>query len=140
MLDEALFERKDLFKEDLIPVANQQSAAREGWTLGGRSRIPVPYLSYDPDTFLGTVVDRIIGERDTALDICYMDALAEAIKRRTVLGGGVAWLPELSISEELVNGTLVRMGGATWTAHLTVSMFCSPDRLDETGLALWNQL
>ena len=140
ILDEASFERKDLFREDLIPVAHQQSAAREGWTLGGRSRIPVPYLSYDPDTFLGTVVDRIIGDRDTALDIRYMDALAEAIKRRTLLGGGVAWLPELSISEELANGTLVRMGGPTWTGRLTVSIFCSPERLDETGIALWNHV
>ena len=46
-------------------------------------------------------------------------------------GGGVAWLPEFSIADELADGTLVRMGGASWTASLTISLFCSPDRLDE---------
>ena len=90
VLDETCFVRKDLCTEALIPVAHHEAAARGGWALGGRSRIPVPYLSYEPDTFLGTVVDRTIGERDTPLDIRYMDALAEAIKRRTLLGGGVA--------------------------------------------------
>ena len=139
ILDEACFVRKDLCSEDLIPVAQHEAAARGGWTLGGRSRIPVPYLSYEPDTFLGSVVDRTIGERDTALDIRYMDALAEAIKRRALLGGGVAWLPEFSITDELADGTLVRMGGPSWTARLTVSLFCSPERLDPTGQTLWEQ-
>jgi DNA-binding transcriptional LysR family regulator len=139
ILDEACFVRKDLCSEDLIPVAHHEAAARGGWTLGGRSRIPVPYLSYEPDTFLGSVVDRTIGERDTALDIRYMDALAEAIKRRALLGGGVAWLPEFSITDELADGTLVRMGGPSWTARLTVSLFCSPERLDPTGQTLWEQ-
>ena len=76
-------------------------------------------------------LDPGLREPDTPLDIRYMDALAEAIKRRTLLGGGVAWLPEFSIADELADGTLVRMGGASWTASLTISLFCSPDRLDE---------
>jgi DNA-binding transcriptional LysR family regulator len=82
-------------------------------------------------------VERTIGDRANALDLRYMDALAEALKRRTLAGGGMAWLPELSIAEELADGTLVRMGGQSWTASLTISMFCSPDRLDSVGRALW---
>ena len=137
ILDEMRFARKDICSEDLIPVARQEAAVLNGWTLGGPSRAPVPYLAYDPDTFLGAVVDRTIGQRETALDIRYMDALAEALKRRTLSGGGVAWLPALSIGEELASGRLVRMGGPTWVARLTISLFCSPDRLDRTGRALW---
>jgi len=97
----------------------------------------VPYLSYDPDTFLGSVVDRTIGGRETSLDVRYMDALAEALKRQALAGSGVAWLPAFSIAEELTDGRLVRMGGPSWTAHLTISLFCSPDRLDPVGRALW---
>ena len=137
ILDETRFARKDICTEDLIPVAQQVAAVRDGWTLGGPGRKPVPYLSYDPDTFLGSVVDRTIGNRKTALDIRYMDALAEALKRQVLAGSGVAWLPAFSIREELVDGRLVRLGGPSWTARLTISLFCSPERLDDIGRALW---
>lgn len=138
VLDEVRFVRKDVGTEYLIPVAHHAAAARHGWVLGARSTISVPYLSYDPETFLGTVVDRTIGDRETALDIRYMDALAESLKRRALAGGGVAWLPELSIADELADGRLVRMGGPSWAAKLTISIFCSPDRLDPVGKALWS--
>ncbi|MGF1657900.1 MAG: LysR family transcriptional regulator [Rubrimonas sp.] len=137
-LDETRFARKDVAVEDLIPVARQDAAILNGWTLGGPGRAPVPFLAYDPDTFLGAVVDRTIGQRDTALDIRYMDALAEAHKRRVLAGGGVAWLPALSIEAELASGQLVKMGGPSWVARLTISLFCSPDRLDPVGRALWD--
>ncbi|WP_416915732.1 MAG: LysR family transcriptional regulator [Roseicyclus sp.] len=137
ILDETRFARKDICNEDLIPVAQQAAAVRNGWTLGGPSQRAVPYLSYDPDTFLGSVVDRTIGSRDTSLDIRYMDALAEALKRQALAGSGVAWLPAFAIAEEIADGRLVRMGGPSWTARLTISLFCSPDRLDPVGRALW---
>jgi DNA-binding transcriptional LysR family regulator len=137
ILDETRFARKDICNEDLIPVAQQDAALRHGWTLGGPSQRPVPYLSYDPDTFLGSVVDRTIGARETMLDVRYMDALAEALKRQALAGSGVAWLPAFSIAEEMADGRLVRMGGPSWTARLTISLFCSPERLDPVGQTLW---
>ncbi len=137
ILDETRFLRKDIRTEALIPVAHHAAAARNGWTLGGRSTIPAPYLGYDPETFLGTVVDRTIAERETALELRYMDALAESLKRRALAGAGIAWLPELSIADALAEGVLVRMGGPSWTAQLTIALFCSPERLDPVGHALW---
>ncbi|MDP5335491.1 MAG: LysR substrate-binding domain-containing protein [Paracoccaceae bacterium] len=138
ILDETRFVRKDICTERLIPVALHDAAARHGWRLLGDGDIAVPYLSYDPNTFLGTVVDRTIGNRGTALSIRYMDALAEALKRRTLAGAGVAWLPEFSIRDELADGTLVRMGGDRWTANLTISLFCSIERLDDMGRMIWD--
>jgi len=137
LLDENRFLRKDICTESLIPVAHYATAAKNGWTLGGRSRIAVPYLCYDPHTFLGTVVDQTIGNRQTALNGRYMDALAETLKRRALAGAGVAWLPEFSIAKELEEGQLVRMGGPTWVAQLTISLFCSPGRLGEVGHTFW---
>jgi len=137
VFEETHFARKDICTEDLIPVAHHAAAAHHGWSLGGRSRVPVPYLSYDPETILGTVVDRTIGERTTPLELRYMDALSESLKRRTLAGSGVAWLPEFSIAAELGDGTLVRLGGRSWTATLTISVFCAPDRLHPIGRALW---
>jgi DNA-binding transcriptional LysR family regulator len=137
ILDETQFVRKDVCTEELVPVAHYEAAARHGWSLGGRSRTPVPYLAYDAETFLGTVVDRTIGERQNSLEIRYVDALAEALKRRTLAGSGVAWLPAFSIANELADGTLVRLGGRTWTAKLTISLLCSPERLGPVGRQIW---
>jgi len=139
ILDETRFKRRDICEERLIPVALHEAAARYGWALHARSGHEVPYLSYDPNTFLGTVVDQTIGNRRPALDLRYMDALAEALKRRALAGAGLAWLPEFSIREELANGTLVRMGARDWTATMTISLFCSPERLDGMGRIIWEQ-
>jgi DNA-binding transcriptional LysR family regulator len=137
ILDETLFARKDICTEDLIPVAQHAAALHHGWSLTGPGRATVPYLSYDPETFLGAVVDSTIGSRETALDLRYMDALAEALKRQCLAGAGVAWLPQFSIDADLASGHLIRMGGLTWTPRLTISLFCSPSRLDATGRRLW---
>jgi DNA-binding transcriptional LysR family regulator len=137
ILDETRFKRKDICEERLIPVAQHAAAARHGWSLPARAGREVPYLSYDPNTFLGTVVDQTIGNRRPALDLRYMDALAEALKRRALAGAGMAWLPEFSIRPELEDGTLVQMGGRDWTATMTISLFCSPERLDDLGRLIW---
>ncbi|MEM6490791.1 MAG: LysR family transcriptional regulator [Pseudomonadota bacterium] len=136
-IDETRFARKDVCEEALLPVAHHGAAARAGWTLGGRGNEQIPYLSYDPQSFLGVVVDHTIGERRPALDLRYVDALVEALKRRAVGGGGVAWLPERAIGDELEDGVLVRIGGASWATALTISVYCAPDRLDEMGQKVW---
>ena len=126
ILDETRFARKDICNEDLIPVAQQNAAVRNGWTLGGPSQRAVPYLSYDPDTFSGKRrrPHGRGGGRHRSMSR-YMDALAEALKRQALRGqwGGVA--PRLlHCREELADGRLVRMGGPSWTARLTISLFC----------------
>lgn len=138
--DEALFERKDIGTEQLIPVAQADAARRHGWSLDHAGSAPIPYLGYDPTSFLGTVVDQTIGRRMPPLALCYMDALTESIKRRTLGGGGVSWLPETAISAELDDGCIARIGSPSWEATLTLSLFCSPDRLDRTGHAVWETL
>ena len=57
-----------------------------------------------------------------------------------VTSSGVAWLPELAIAGELSRGELVLVGGDEWQTTLTISLFCSLDRLDRTGRAVWEAL
>jgi len=140
VFDEAQFARKDIGTERLIPVAETAAARRHGWALDAPGDTPIPYLGYDPSSFLGSVVDQTIGQRTPPLVLRYMDALAEAIKRRTLAGSGVSWLPESAIAEELAAGQIVPIGGPSWETTLTLSLFCSLDRLDKTGHAVWNAL
>jgi len=140
VFEERHFERKDIGTEQMIPVAETRAARAGGWDLSARDGPELPYLGYDPASFLGTVVDQTIGKRKPRLALCYMDALTEAIKRRTLAGSGVAWLPEGAVADEIARGLLVKVGGPEWQATLSLSLFCSVDRLDRVGKAVWDAL
>lgn len=135
--DEDLVARKEIGVENLLPVAEAKAADAGGWDLSGKTAKNIPYLSYDPASYLGTVVDQIVGPRQPPLVVRYMDAHAEALKRSTLNGSGVAWLSERVIADELADGTLVRVGGPEWQTTLSLTLFCSLDRLDKTGQLLW---
>lgn len=138
--DEDLVARKDLGFEKLVPVAEAKAAAEGGWDISDKHVKNIPYLSYDPASYLGTIVDQVIGSRQPPLVLRYMDAHAEALKRSTLAGTGVAWLSERVVADELASGKLVNVGGPEWQTTLTLSLFSSLDRLDKTGRLLWEAL
>jgi DNA-binding transcriptional LysR family regulator len=140
VFDETQFARKDIGTERFIPVAETKVAKAGKWNLSQPRTDDMPYLGYDPSSFLGTVVDQTIGNRQPRLALRYMDALTEAIKRRALSGSGIAWLPEGAVAEEIDKGDLVVVGGSEWQATLTLSLFCSLDRLDKTGQFVWEAL
>lgn len=140
VFEEAQFARRDIGTEEMIPVAQAEAARAGGWSLDSGESATIPYLGYDPSSFLGTVVDQLLGSRTPPLALRYMDALTEAIKRRMLSGSGMAWLPESVVMDELAAGTVVEIGGAAWRTTLTLSLFCSLDRLDKTGRQVWEAL
>lgn len=140
VFEEAQFARKDIGVEAMIPVAETRAAQLGGWDLDRPSAQAIPYLGYDPSSFLGSVVDQTIGARTPPLSLRYMDALTEAIKRRMLSGSGMAWLPESVVRAELASGQVTQIGGAEWQAMLTLSLFCSLERLDKIGAQLWDVL
>lgn len=139
VFEEEQFARKDIGTEQMLPVAQSDAARAGGWSLDS-GKTPIPYLGYDPTSFLGTVVDQTIGARTPPLALRYMDALTEAIKRRMLSGSGVAWLPESVVAGEIAAGLVTQVGGPDWQATLTLSLFCSLDRLDKIGRQVWDAL
>ncbi len=138
--DEDIVARKDIGVERLMPVAEARAAAEGGWDISSKDARNIPYLSYDPASYLGTIVEQIIGTRQPPLVLRYMDAHAEALKRSALDGSGVAWLSERVVGDELASGKLVCVGGPEWQTSLTLSLFSSLDRLDKTGQLLWEAL
>lgn len=138
--DDDQISRKDIGVERLIPVADAKAAAKGNWDISDPNNKNIPYLSYDPDSYLGTVVEKIIGSRRPPFALRYMDAHAEALKRRVLAGSGVAWLSESIVAAELASGALVPVGGPEWQTSLTLTLFSSLDRLDEAGQQLWKAL
>lgn len=138
--DESIFARKDIGTDQFLPVARTSDARAGLWDLDRADARNIPYLGYDPTSFLGTVVDQTIGKRKPPLTLRYMDALTESIKRRVLLGSGIAWLPESVVADEIARGELAVVGGPDWQTTLTLSLFCSLDRLDKTGRLVWEAL
>ncbi|WP_108814356.1 LysR family transcriptional regulator [Loktanella sp. Alg231-35] len=139
ILDEDQFSRIDLGVEKLGPFALREAIASKGWVLPGTAQKPAPYLAYERTSFLGTVVEQTIGNQLVHLNVRYVDALVEAIKRRVLSGSGIGWLPYSSVQTELAAGTLEQVGPPELEAQMTLSVFCSPERLDEKGLEVWKR-
>ncbi|WP_377189408.1 LysR family transcriptional regulator [Ruegeria meonggei] len=139
MIDEAAFERKDLLKDRLVPVAATESARTMGWNLARQDGPPIPYLAYDRSSFLGMVVENTIDRKPLNAETIYVDSLVETIKRRLMTGSGFAWMPETAISVELDAGLLVPIGDDTWCATLTISAFSNPTIFDKTARQFWDR-
>lgn len=139
MIDEAAFERKDLLKDRLVPVAAAETVRTMGWNLARRDGPPIPYLAYDRSSFLGMVVENTIDRKPLNAETIYVDSLVETIKRRLMTGSGFAWMPETAISVELEAGLLEPIGDDTWCATLTISAFSNPTIFDQTARQFWDR-
>jgi len=139
-IDEETFERKDLARDPLIPVAAKDAARAHNWSLDRTDGPPIPYLAYERLSFLGIVVENTVGKRSLNVETIYVDSLVETIKRRLLQGGGFAWLPQTAVLDEIASGQLVAIGDADWSTPLTISAFANPTLLEGSASDIWNQL
>ena len=137
-LDEQKYTRGDIGAERLVPVCVPDETGMEPrWHLPGERKKPVPSLAYAKGSFLGAVMEHELKGRYAALNVRYIDAFAEALKRLALNGAGVAWLPESSVRAELETNQLKLAGDDTWSARLTLSIFAETARLDGTAQRVW---
>ena len=139
-IDETAFTRKDLLIDRLFPVAASAPALSQGWDLGNASNPPIPYLAYEPSTFLGMVVGRTLEGKILNAETIYVDGLVETIKRRVLKGSGFAWMPQTAVAEELADGRLVQIGDETWTTRLTITALANPTSFDPVAQEVWDKL
>ncbi|MBT8458757.1 MAG: LysR family transcriptional regulator [Boseongicola sp.] len=139
-IDEETFQRKDLASDPLIPVAATEAAHAHRWNLNDSHDAPIPYLAYESLSYLGMVVESMIGKRTLNAETIYVDSLVETIKRRLLRGSGFAWLPQTAVSDEIRSGRLVTIGDAEWSTTLTISAFANPNVLDVTAREIWDRL
>jgi DNA-binding transcriptional LysR family regulator len=138
-IDETALARKDMATDWLLPVAASGPVLAHGWHLD-TAATPIPYLAYEPSTFLGLVTDSLLEGKTLNAETIYIDGLVETIKRRVLKGSGFAWLPQSSIAEELANGQLVQIGDAQWTTPLTIAALADPSSFDPVARVVWSKL
>lgn len=139
-INESAFERKDLLTDVLLPVAETKQALAQNWTLGDNSAPPIPYLAYEPSTFLGMVVDSMLEGKALNAEMIYVDGLVETIKRRVLKGSGFAWMPETAVADEMAEGRLTLIGDKTWTTRLTIAALANPASFDHVAHVAWDTL
>lgn len=139
-IDETAFARKDLLMDRLVPVAESGAVQLNGWDLGHSSGPAIPYLAYEPSSFLGMVVDSTLDGKVLNAETIYIDGLVETVKRRVLKGSGFAWMPQTAVTDELVDGRLVQIGDETWTARLTIAALGNPAAFDPVAREVWGRL
>jgi DNA-binding transcriptional LysR family regulator len=139
-IDETAFARRDMLTDWLIPVAASTAAREQSWSLGDSSDASIPYLAYEPSTFLGMVVDSMLEGRVLNAEAIYVDGLVETIKRRVLRGSGFAWMPQTAVADELAEGRLVQIGDESWTARLTIAALANPANFDPVAREVWERL
>ena len=139
-IDDAVFARKNLLTDRLIPVATSARVGTDGWDISVRDGPPLPYLAYEQSSFLGMVVESTVGQKPMNVETIYVDGLVETIKRRLLKGSGFAWMPESAVANELAEGTLVPIGDETWCAPLTIAALANPAAFAPQARALWDLL
>jgi DNA-binding transcriptional LysR family regulator len=139
-IDETAFARKDLVTDRLIPVAAMGPARAFEWNLARTTGEPIPYLAYEPSSFLGLVVDDTLNAKPLHAETIYVDGLVETIKRRVLQGSGFAWMPQTAVAQELADGALVQIADDTWSTRLTIAALADTATLDAVATDVWDRL
>jgi len=140
LLDPLKFPSHVLAEEQLVPVcaANEQGAPL--YTLTGREKEAIPYLSYSNEAYLGRILEHVVETRklEKVLETVHEDPIAESLKRMALEGNGVSWLPVSAIESELEDGSLTRCGDPSFDIKLDISLYRSLDRGRPNVMQLWS--
>ncbi|MFG6416849.1 LysR substrate-binding domain-containing protein [Roseateles sp. DC23W] len=108
-LDPERYQMVSLGHETLQPYARADAQGEPLFRLPGRPGQKIPFLSYAAGAYLGRLVELIVKEAGSALnlDSIYETDMAEGLKAMALEGHGLAFLPASSVQKELAVGRLV---------------------------------
>jgi len=141
------YELLSLGTETLAAYAKADADGQPLFRLDSKLGQKVPFLSYGPGAYLGRLVDVIVKQAPTPLqlDPIYETDMAEGLKAMALEGHGLAFLPASSVKKELRSRRLVRASEAG-RHELTMEVRIYRQRPDMArhakagALALWEFL
>lgn len=115
----------DEYKKPLFEINNQQQ---------------FPLLAYGQGAFLGHSVNLLLRQSKLRYVKLFETAMAESLKAMAIEGLGVAWLPKLSVENELARKELVICGDSQWFIPLEIRLYrCSLIKKNAIK-SFWEQL
>ena len=141
-LNSEQFQRLDLDSEQLIPVCQANDEGKPRFDLEQHSTAPIPYLGYPDEIYLGRQVALIMrnAPRTLRLEPAFESPLADSLKLMAIQGMGVAWVPALSVQQELQQGVLASCGGDAWRIRLQICLYRCKRNLSVGAETLWQTL
>jgi DNA-binding transcriptional LysR family regulator len=108
------YEMLSLGHETIAPYAKAGVDGAPMWRLPASAERKAPFLSYASGAYLGRLVDLIIKQSSTPLNLeaIYETDIAEGLKAMALEGHGIAFLPATSVKKELKARRLVRAAPA----------------------------
>jgi DNA-binding transcriptional LysR family regulator len=132
------FEKKNLGRDSLIPVASARFAKRRKLKNIWQAKDPIPFLAYSNFSFSNRIVEPLIAELGDRLQVVYENALSESLKAMVVRDCGVAWLPRSTVQPALDSGDVIFVGGEDDSITLDIVAYKRQADTDGPIGAVWN--
>lgn len=127
-----------LGQTEMVPVCGLDDNKRPLFTISNQHQFPL--LAYGQGAFLGHSVNLLLRQSKLRYVKLFETAVADSLKAMAIEGLGVAWLPKLSVSNELARNELVICGDEQWFIPLEIRLYrCS--LIKKTVIkSFWDQL
>ncbi|PCI88770.1 MAG: hypothetical protein COB24_02080 [Hyphomicrobiales bacterium] len=127
----------NIAEDRIIAVCKADSLGEPIFSLEGTEKFP--YLGYGEDNFLGRMATLIL--KRTALlekaEFRYENPVSEALKTACIQGMGIAWLPEMTIKNELDSKLLVKVSDNIHEMNVVIKLHRSIERSRSEVERLW---
>lgn len=101
----------------------------------------VPLLNYTDTSYMGRQVNRhLSATHSERFSIMFVSSMSDLLKRMTLQGYGIAWLPDYSIREELRNRELVVLDMPDAVMRMGVYLYRMNAKLNVASEKFWRYM
>lgn len=113
-----------LGETEMVPVCGVDENKKPLFNINTKDQLPL--LAYSSGAFLGHSVNLLLRQSKLRYIKFFETAMADSLKAMAMEGLGVAWLPKLSIENELIRQELFICGDSSWFIPLEIRLYrCS---------------
>ena len=133
-------EEKVIGEDMLLPVVSAPFAKKHDLKDIEDTEQPVPFLAYASFSFSEKLVSPVTKQLGDRLQVVYENGLSESLKTFVMQDFGLAWLPKVTIEQELDRGDVVCVGGEDLFIDLNIKAYRNPEQRTDLSDAMWQIL
>jgi DNA-binding transcriptional LysR family regulator len=132
------FDHMKVFESELYPVCAADGSRQPLFDIYQPN---APLLNYTYTSYMGRLVNRRLAQNEAVtLQPVFVSSMSELLKSMALNKHGIAWLPRYSITEELADGRLVRLGDDRLTVAIQAYVYRMDTRLNKNAERFWQLL
>jgi len=132
------FDHIRLFESRLFPVCASDAQGKARYTL---DQPHFPLLNYSRNSYMGRLINRTLTRHpQLSFSTFFVSSMSELLKRITLDGCGVAWLPEYAIEEEIRRGQLVVLNADELIIPIEAYAYRMNTRMSQVAEVFWRDL